>query len=40
MRFVAGYVAFLIAFGIRDAIWLGTMTARLYRPALGELIVE
>lgn len=40
MRFVAGYVAFLIAFGICDAIWLGTMTARLYRPALGDLIVE
>jgi uncharacterized membrane protein len=40
MRFVAGYVAFLIAFGICDAIWLGTMTARLYRPALGDLIVD
>jgi len=40
MRFVAGYVAFLIAFGICDAIWLGTMTAKLYRPALGDLIVE
>ena len=40
MRFVAGYVAFLVAFGICDAIWLGTMTARLYRPALGDLIVE
>lgn len=40
MRFVVGYVAFLVAFGICDAIWLGTMTARLYRPALGDLIVE
>ncbi|HEY5797270.1 MAG TPA: DUF2177 family protein [Bosea sp. (in: a-proteobacteria)] len=40
MRFAVGYVAFLVAFGICDAIWLGTMTARLYRPALGELIVE
>ena len=40
MRFVAGYVAFLVAFGICDAVWLGTMTARLYRPALGDLIVE
>lgn len=40
MRFVAGYVAFLVAFGLCDAIWLGTMTARLYRPALGDLIVE
>lgn len=40
MRFVAGYIAFLVAFGICDAIWLGTMTARLYRPALSDLIVE
>ncbi len=40
MRFVVGYVAFLVAFGICDAIWLGTMTTRLYRPALGDLIVE
>lgn len=40
MRFVVGYIAFLVAFGICDAIWLGTMTARLYRPVLGDLIVE
>ena len=40
MRFVAGYIAFFIAFGICDAIWLGTMIGRLYRPALGDLIVE
>lgn len=40
MRFIVGYVAFLIAFGICDAIWLSTMTPRLYRPALGDLIVE
>ncbi|MBS7742561.1 MULTISPECIES: DUF2177 family protein [unclassified Chelatococcus] len=40
MKFAAGYIAFLIAFGICDAIWLGTMTGKLYRPALGDLIVE
>jgi uncharacterized membrane protein len=40
MRFVVGYISFLVAFGICDALWLGTMTARLYRPALGDLIVE
>lgn len=38
MRFAASYIAFLVVFGICDAIWLGTMTSRLYRPALGELI--
>jgi uncharacterized membrane protein len=40
MRLIVGYVAFLVAFGICDAVWLGTMTAKLYRPALGDLIVE
>ena len=40
MRFVAGYVVFLIAFGICDAIWLTTMGPRLYRPVLGDLLLE
>jgi uncharacterized membrane protein len=40
MRFLAAYIAFLVAFGICDALWLGTMTSRLYRPVLGDLIVD
>jgi uncharacterized membrane protein len=40
MSFVAGYLAFLAAFGICDAIWLGTMASELYRPALGDLLLE
>lgn len=40
MSFVAGYLAFLVAFGICDAIWLGTMASKLYRPALGDLLLE
>nr|WP_047576781.1 DUF2177 family protein [Methylobacterium sp. ZNC0032] len=40
MRAVAGYIAFIVAFGICDAIWLSFMTQKLYRPALGDLIVE
>ncbi|MGO4736818.1 DUF2177 family protein [Bosea sp. 2KB_26] len=40
MRFVAGYIAFLVAFGICDAIWLSTMTPRLYRPTLGEGLLK
>lgn len=40
MRFAAGYVVFLIAFGICDAIWLTTATQKLYRPALGSLLLE
>ncbi|PTM40021.1 DUF2177 family protein [Bosea sp. 124] len=40
MRFVAGYVAFLLAFGLCDAIWLSTMASRLYRPALGDMLLD
>jgi len=40
MRFLAGYLAFLVAFGICDAIWLTTVTQKLYRPALGEALLD
>ncbi|GAU85456.1 DUF2177 family protein [Bosea sp. BIWAKO-01] len=40
MRFVTGYIAFLVAFGLCDAIWLSTMTPRLYRPTLGEGLLD
>ena len=32
------YVATLLAFIGLDAIWLGTMSSRLYKPALGDLL--
>lgn len=40
MRFVASYIAFLVAFGICDAIWLTTMSKKLYRPALGDMLLQ
>jgi uncharacterized membrane protein len=40
MRFLAGYLVFLIAFGICDAIWLSVATQTLYRPALGDVLLE
>jgi uncharacterized membrane protein len=40
MRFVAGYLVLLIAFGICDVTWLSTITAKPCRPVLGDLIVE
>lgn len=40
MRFVAGYIVFLVAFGICDAVWLSTMASRLYRPALGDMLLD
>jgi uncharacterized membrane protein len=40
MVYIVAYAAALIVFGILDAIWLTTMTSRLYRPALGEILLE
>ncbi|MCX7303504.1 MAG: DUF2177 family protein [Hyphomicrobiales bacterium] len=37
---LAGYVSALIVFGILDAVWLTTMAGRLYRPALGETMLD
>lgn len=39
MTYIAAYVASLIVFGVLDAIWLTTMTSRLYRPALGDILL-
>jgi len=38
--FIAGYVASAIAFLVLDALWLTTMADRLYRPALGRLMLD
>lgn len=32
-------VSLLVTMGLLDAIWLGTMTSRLYRPQLGDLLL-
>lgn len=40
MVYIVAYVAALIVFGILDAIWLTTMTSRLYRPVLGEILLQ
>jgi uncharacterized membrane protein len=40
MTHVIAYVAALIVFGILDAIWLWTMSARIYRPVLGDILVS
>ena len=39
MTYVVAYVAVLIVFGTIDAVWLTTMGAMLYRPALGDILV-
>ena len=38
MTYVVAYVAVLIVFGTIDAVWLTTMGAILYRPALGDIL--
>lgn len=40
MPYIVSYVAALIVFGILDAIWLTTMASRLYRPALGNILLD
>jgi uncharacterized membrane protein len=40
MTYVVAYVAVLIVFGTIDAVWLTTMGALLYRPALGDILAQ
>jgi uncharacterized membrane protein len=40
MSCVVAYVAVLIVFGTIDAVWLTTMGAVLYRPALGDILAQ
>jgi uncharacterized membrane protein len=39
MIYPAAYVAALLVFFLADMVWLGTMVSRLYRPALGDLLL-
>ncbi|GAA0554223.1 putative membrane protein [Rhizomicrobium palustre] len=40
MAYLIGFAASALAFVIADMFWLGTMVGRLYRPALGDLLLE
>jgi uncharacterized membrane protein len=40
MTFLVPYVAALIVFGIIDAGWLNTIGKLLYRPALGDVLLD
>lgn len=39
-RFLRAWIGVALPFLAFDAIWLSTMASRLYRPALGELMLE
>jgi uncharacterized membrane protein len=38
MTVIVGYVAALVAFAGLDVIWLSATVARVYRPALGDIV--
>ena len=40
MAHLIAYVTILVVFGIIDAIWLSQMAAKLYRPMLGDMMVD
>ncbi|OYW61348.1 MAG: hypothetical protein B7Z40_18545 [Bosea sp. 12-68-7] len=40
MTFIAGYLVFLLVFGVIDVIWLSVMAGRLYRPTLGDALLD
>lgn len=40
MNFLFGYISTLVVLAIIDAAWLFTMADRIYRPVIGELLVE
>lgn len=40
MSHLIAYVTILIAFGIFDAIWLSQVAIALYRPVLGDMMIE
>ncbi|WP_237152061.1 DUF2177 family protein [Oryzibacter oryziterrae] len=37
---IATYVTGLVCFLALDAVWLGTMVPRLYKPAMGDLVAD
>jgi uncharacterized membrane protein len=40
MTYFISYISALVVFVAVDAVWLGTMSSRLYRPTLGEILLS
>jgi uncharacterized membrane protein len=40
MQYAAAYAAILVVFVAIDAVWLSAMGSRLYRPALGDILLD
>lgn len=39
MTYVSSYIAALLLFFLADMVWLGTMSSRLYKPTLGDILL-
>lgn len=40
MQFVSAYIAALVVFGATDLVWLSVMGPLLYRPVLGDILLQ
>lgn len=40
MRILIAYFTVLASFAVIDTLWLGTMASRIYRPLLGDILVD
>ncbi|MCH9806756.1 MAG: DUF2177 family protein [Alphaproteobacteria bacterium] len=40
MAYLIAYLTILLVFGVIDAIWLSQMATRLYKPILGDMLVD
>jgi uncharacterized membrane protein len=39
MTYAISYLSALVVFVVADMVWLGTMVSRIYRPALGDVLL-
>ena len=40
LQYITAYIITAILFGILDALWLGTMVQRVYRPEIGAMLMD
>jgi uncharacterized membrane protein len=40
ITYLSGYAATLVVFVVADMTWLGSMVNRIYRPALGDILLD
>lgn len=40
MAYITSYIAALLTFVVADIAWLGVMSSRLYKPTLGDILLD